>query len=142
MGTAGFGLSYMDTPGGLARRWWPARGRCLPSRPDFPLRRKRQVQRLAAATVKILARASDSTISVSWLDATACRYDDQIWRIGVARHSGICGLARATVRAGNHIYRPIRIRPPVNSNFMILAAVVEQVWITARQVCGPGNSSQ
>jgi crotonobetainyl-CoA:carnitine CoA-transferase CaiB-like acyl-CoA transferase len=55
-----------------------------PPGPTFARRRKTQVQRLAAATVKILARASDSTISVSWLDATACRYDDQIWRIGVA----------------------------------------------------------
>lgn len=80
---------------------------------------------ISAATIKVLGRASPITISVSWRDPTACRYDDQVWRAGVARHAGFCALTRSPIRAGDCIYRPIPIRPrPVNSNFMILAAVV------------------
>jgi PAS domain S-box-containing protein len=131
MGTAGSDCPiWTHMVGSLADGGRRADDACPPG-PTFARRRKKQVQRLAAATVKILARASDSTISASWLDATACQYDDQIWRIGVARHSGICALTRVAICAGDHIYRPTRIRPPpVNSNFMILAAVVEQVWTT------------
>lgn len=86
---------------------------------------------ISAATIKVLGRASPITISVSWRDPTACRYDDQVWRAGVARHPGICALTRSPIRTGDCVYRPIPIQPPpANSNFMILAA-----FVVALEVC-------
>jgi hypothetical protein len=56
---------------------------------------------------------------------TACRYVDQIWRISVARRSGICALTRAAIRTRDRIYRRAHIRPlPVNLNFLILVTIV------------------
>ncbi|MCA8295538.1 DUF3331 domain-containing protein [Burkholderia sp. AU30198] len=82
----------------------------------------------SVATVRVLGRQSESTICVSWLDPTACHYGDQIWKIGIARRAGVCALSHGAIYAGDLVYRPSRIRlqsKPVNLNFMILAAAVE-----------------
>jgi hypothetical protein len=74
-------------------------------------------------------QAADPTIGMSWSHRTACRYDDRIRRISVARRPGICALTRAAIRTSDHICRPAHIRPlPVNSNFLIRAAIVEDEW--------------
>ncbi|WP_231716778.1 DUF3331 domain-containing protein [Burkholderia ubonensis] len=83
----------------------------------------------AVRSVRVLERLSHSTISVSWQDPTACRYEDQIWKVAIARRPGICALTHAAIEVGDLVYRPVRIRHsnPVNLNFLILAAVVEGV---------------
>ncbi len=83
----------------------------------------------AVHSVRILERLSRSTISVSWQDPTACRYEDQIWKVAIARRPGICALTNAAIEVGDLVYRPVRVRHsnPVNLNFLILAAVVEHV---------------
>ena len=83
------------------------------------------------ASIKMLGWAVDTTIGISWLDLTACRFIDQIWRIGIAQRSGICASTRAAIRTCDHIYRPTHIRPlPVNSNLLTRAAIVEDEWVS------------
>ncbi|MDY7792845.1 DUF3331 domain-containing protein [Burkholderia ubonensis] len=83
----------------------------------------------AVRSVRILERLSRSTISVSWQDPTACRYEDQVWKVAIARRPGICALTHAAIEVGDLVYRPVRVRHsnPVNLNFLILATVVEDV---------------
>ncbi|MGU7772919.1 DUF3331 domain-containing protein [Burkholderia sp. MR1-5-21] len=84
----------------------------------------------AVATVRILGRQSISTISVAWHDPTSCHYGEQVWKICIARHRGICALSHEAIHVGDLVYRPSRLRPkPVNLNFMILAAVVENIQV-------------
>ncbi|MGU7779051.1 DUF3331 domain-containing protein [Burkholderia sp. PU8-34] len=84
----------------------------------------------SVATVRILGRQSISTISVAWLDPTACHYGEQIWKVCIARHRGICALSHEPIHVGDLVYRPSRLRPkPVNLNFMILAACVEDIQV-------------
>ncbi|WP_423395759.1 DUF3331 domain-containing protein [Burkholderia sp. LMG 21824] len=87
----------------------------------------------SVATVRVLGYQSDSTICVSWFDPTACHYGDQLWKLSIARLSGVCALSHRAIQAGDLIFRPIRVRlqpKPVNVNFMILAAAVEDVQIS------------
>jgi len=94
-------------------------------------RRNNQDECPPVASKKMLGQAVDSTISMSWVHLTACRYIDQIWRISVARRSDICASTRAAIRTCDHIYRPAHIRPlPVNSNFLIRAALVKDGWVS------------
>ncbi|MFJ1211674.1 DUF3331 domain-containing protein [Burkholderia pyrrocinia] len=90
-------------------------------------RSARANDRSAVHSVRILERLSRSTISVSWQDPTSCRYEDQIWKVAIARRRGICALTNAAIEVGDLIYRPVRARHtnPVNLNFLILATVVE-----------------
>lgn len=82
-----------------------------------------------AATVIVHGRASPITITVSWADATACRYLEQTWREGVARRAGLCALSNEPVRIGDPVYRPIPVAPrPSNHSSMILSSVVDRLY--------------
>ncbi|WP_413194785.1 DUF3331 domain-containing protein [Pararobbsia alpina] len=82
-----------------------------------------------AATVIVHGRASPITITVSWADATACRYLEQTWREGVARRPGACALSNEPVRIGDPVYRPIPVAPrPSNHSSMILSSVVDRLY--------------
>ena len=77
-------------------------------------------------TVRIVERLTHCTVSIAWHDATACRYDDQIWRLGIAREHGICALTGQTVTQGDGIYRPINTAgTPLNHGAMILSSVID-----------------
>ncbi|MBB5421208.1 hypothetical protein HDG42_007291 [Paraburkholderia sp. JPY171] len=79
----------------------------------------------AARIVNVLDRLSDHTVAISWRDATMCHYNDQIWRLGVARRQGECALTGESVGVGEAIYRPIPITPPpLNAQAMILASAL------------------
>jgi hypothetical protein len=94
-------------------------------------RRNNQDECPPVPSIKMLGQAVYSTISMSWLHLTACRYADQIWRISVARRSDICASTRAAIRTCVHIYRLAHMRPlRVNSNFLIRAAIVEDEWVS------------
>jgi hypothetical protein len=77
-------------------------------------------------TVRIVERLTHCTVSVCWHDATACRYDDQIWRLGVARRSGVCALTSRSIQTGEAVYRPINTSCiPLNHGAMILASCID-----------------
>ncbi|RKP55854.1 DUF3331 domain-containing protein [Pararobbsia silviterrae] len=79
----------------------------------------------ATRFVKVLDRPSDRTVTISWRESTLCHYNDQIWRAGIAKHSGTCALTGMHIERGDHVYRPIPTRPtPINANAMILSAAI------------------
>ena len=79
----------------------------------------------ATRFVKVLDRPSDRTVTISWRESTLCHYNDQIWRAGIAKHSGTCAVSGMHIERGDHVYRPIPTRPtPINANAMILAAAI------------------
>lgn len=82
----------------------------------------------ATRIVDVLDRLSAHTVAISWRDATLCHYNDQIWRLGVARRRGQCALTGESVGVGEAIYRPIPITPPpLNAQAMILASALTGV---------------
>jgi Domain of unknown function (DUF3331) len=78
--------------------------------------------------VTLLERLSLTTISVSWCDATAGHYGDQIWTTGIAHKRAICALTGAYLRRGDAVYRPRRSStpPPANFDRMILASALPE----------------
>ncbi|CAM2158920.1 DUF3331 domain-containing protein (plasmid) [Pararobbsia alpina] len=79
-------------------------------------------------TVRVIERLSHCTVAVSWHDTTACRYDDQVWRAGVARRCGVCALSAVPIVPGDAVYRPVNTsRAPVNDGAMILATHMEHL---------------
>jgi Domain of unknown function (DUF3331) len=78
--------------------------------------------------VTILERLSLTTIAVSWCDATAGHYGDQIWTTGIAHKRAICALTGAYIRQGDAVYRPRRSSTHLPANFdrMILASALPE----------------
>jgi len=84
--------------------------------------------RRSARVVNVLDRLSERTVAVSWRDSTSCHYNDQIWRVGIARQPGRCAVTGARIQPGDAIYRPIPTLPaPVNAQAMILASAISRV---------------
>jgi Domain of unknown function (DUF3331) len=103
-------------------------GICASSNPAARERREHGEHTTASRIVTASCRLSEVTISVSWHDPTSCRYDDQTWRLGIARYDGRCALTGLPIYEGGKVYRPIPLRPaPSNSNAMILAVAVEHL---------------
>jgi Domain of unknown function (DUF3331) len=79
--------------------------------------------------IALLDRPSSRTITVSWSDPRGCKYGEQVWRLAVAKRSGICALSGLTIIAGDAIYRPAKVEPPPsNAAAMMLAAIVERAF--------------
>jgi hypothetical protein len=78
--------------------------------------------------VTILERLSLTTIAVSWCDATAGHYGDQIWTTGIAHRRALCALTGAYICRGDVVYRPRRSRTQLPANFdrMILASALPE----------------
>lgn len=82
----------------------------------------------SARIVNVLDRLSERTVAVSWRDSTSCHYNDQIWRVGIAREPGRCAMTGEWIQPGEAIYRPIPTLPaPVNAQAMILASALARV---------------
>jgi hypothetical protein len=78
---------------------------------------------MKASSISRIEWQTTSTILVSWSDSTLGRYQDQTWRAGLARTSGVCGLTGVPVNKGDVVFRPL-IRAgarPTNALDMILA---------------------
>jgi hypothetical protein len=82
----------------------------------------------SARIVNVLDRLSERTVAVSWRDSTSCHYNDQIWRVGIARQPGCCAITGMHIEPGDAIYRPIPAVPaPLNAQAMILASALSRV---------------
>ncbi|MGF6754386.1 DUF3331 domain-containing protein [Paraburkholderia sp. GAS334] len=81
-----------------------------------------------ASSISHIEWQTARTILISWSDSTLGRYQDQTWRAGFARTSGVCGLTGVPVRRGDAVFRPL-IRAaikPTNAFDMILAETLLQ----------------
>jgi len=76
--------------------------------------------------VTILEPRSLTTITVSWRDATADHYGDQVWSTGVAHKRAVCALTGAHIGRGGAVCRPrhSRTHSPANFDRMILASAL------------------
>ncbi|WP_245253785.1 DUF3331 domain-containing protein [Paraburkholderia sp. LEh10] len=82
-----------------------------------------------ASSIRRIEWRTSCTILVSWSDSTRGRYEDQTWRAGFARTSGICGLSGVPVRRGDPVFRPLHrdgVMPP-NALDMIRADTLPHV---------------
>ncbi|WP_109480475.1 DUF3331 domain-containing protein [Paraburkholderia sp. C35] len=61
-----------------------------------------------AASIRRIEWQTTCTILVSWSDSTLGRIEDQTWRAGFARASGVCGLTGEPVRRGDPVFRPLQ----------------------------------
>ena len=107
--------------------------RSLASRDAANDRRRFQINaqddgRGSGRIVNVLDRLSERTVAVSWRDSTSCHYNDQIWRVGIARQPGCCAITGMHIEPGDAIYRPIPATPaPLNAQAMILASALARV---------------
>ncbi|EEA02770.1 hypothetical protein BH160DRAFT_1930 [Burkholderia sp. H160] len=77
-------------------------------------------------TIRSIEWQTDTTVLVSWSDATRGSYLDQTWREGYARVRGVCALSGMSVKRGDVVFRPFHrgAAPPSNAHDMILATVL------------------
>ncbi|AUT75052.1 DUF3331 domain-containing protein [Paraburkholderia hospita] len=61
-----------------------------------------------ASSIRRIEWQTTCTILVTWSDSTLGRFEDQTWRAGFARTSGICGLTGVPVRRGDPVFRPLQ----------------------------------
>jgi hypothetical protein len=78
------------------------------------------------ATIRSIEWQTDTTVLVSWSDATRGSYLDQTWRAGYARVRGVCAVSGMSVKRGDVVFRPYYrgAAPPSNALDMILASVL------------------
>jgi hypothetical protein len=94
-----------------------------------PNRRSRTVVAHAVfsvPTIRSIEWQTDTTVLVSWSDATRGSYLDQTWRAGYARVRGVCALSGMSVKRGDVVFRPFHRggAAPSNALDMILASVL------------------
>ncbi|NKJ47700.1 hypothetical protein CIC12_13295 [Burkholderia sp. SG-MS1] len=80
------------------------------------------------ATIRSIEWQTDTTVLVSWSDATRGRYLDQTWRASYARVCGVCAVSGMSVKRGDVVFRPFYrgAAPPPNALDMILASVLRR----------------
>jgi len=82
--------------------------------------------------IRLLERESPTSATVAWGDWTSCFYGAQLWRRGTAKRVGVCSLSGQTIARGDAVYRPRHQPIPRNVEAMILAAVLETVYVEGR----------
>ncbi len=84
------------------------------------------VARRSAAIVKVLDRASEHTVVVSWCDSQGGHFGDQTWRLASAKKRGVCAMTGRAIEKGDAVYRPwLREKARSNANERILAECVD-----------------
>lgn len=83
-------------------------------------------ERCSKPIVKVLDRASEHTIVVSWCDSQGGHFGDQTWRLASAKKRGICAMTGRIIEKGEAVYRPwLREKARSNANERILAECVD-----------------
>lgn len=81
---------------------------------------------IGTAIVRLIDRASTTTLTVSWRDASTGHYGYQLWRAKKAEKHGICAMTGRQIEPGDAVYAPARGKhPPRNCNAMICADCAE-----------------
>lgn len=78
-----------------------------------------------AAEIRVIDRPSPITATISWIDPTVCRYEEQTWRELSARTDGRCAISGKPITRGDAVYQPVTIaQVPLNAHAMILSSVI------------------
>jgi hypothetical protein len=86
---------------------------------------QRKLMELSSEAHLDIVDYSFGKIIVSFRDATAGQYVEQVWMLKKATRSGKCVLTGEKIRRGDDVYGPyIRAYKPLNYDWMFLASVV------------------
>jgi hypothetical protein len=85
--------------------------------------------RAKSTRVTFVERFSAKSVSITWRDATAANYCEQLWIRRIARSHGVCALTGASIERGDAVYSPAgrTAMRPANCAQMVLAAVLEDL---------------
>jgi Domain of unknown function (DUF3331) len=83
--------------------------------------------RAKTTRVTFVERFSAKSVSITWRDATAANYCEQLWIRRIARSNGVCALTGAAIVRGDAVYSPAgrTAMRPANCAQMVLATVLE-----------------
>jgi hypothetical protein len=101
-----------------------------PARRSIAAERARTQPAIAkSAIVTFVERFTPKSVSITWRDATAANYSEQLWIRRIARSHGVCALTGATIVRGDAVYSPAgrTAAPPANCAQMVLASVLEDL---------------
>jgi hypothetical protein len=82
-----------------------------------------------SAVVTFVERFTSKSVSITWRDATAANYCEQLWIRRIARSQGVCALTGASIVRGDAVYGPASrtaVRP-TNCAQMVLADALEEL---------------
>lgn len=85
--------------------------------------------RAKTTRVTFVERFSAKSVSITWRDATAANYCEQLWIRRIARLNGVCALTGAAITRGDAVYSPAgrTAMRPANCAQMVLANVLEEL---------------
>lgn len=69
-------------------------------------REKTPVKNVKTASITVVERFNATSVSITWRDATAENYCEQLWIRRISRTEGICVLTGSVVVPGDAIYSP------------------------------------
>lgn len=77
--------------------------------------------------LRIVERLSDTTILMTWSDATRGKYVDQTWILTTAREEGVCAFTGMRIGLGDTVFKPrcTQMHRPTNHECRILAAAIQ-----------------
>lgn len=82
-----------------------------------------------SAVVTFVERFTPKSVSITWRDATAANYCEQLWIRRIARSQGVCALTGAAIVRGDAVYGPASrtsVRP-TNCAQMVLADALDEL---------------
>lgn len=85
--------------------------------------------RAKSTRVTFVERFTAKSVSITWRDATAANYCEQLWIRRIARSQGVCALTGAAIARGDAVYSPAgrTAMRPANCAQMVLATVLEEL---------------
>jgi hypothetical protein len=85
--------------------------------------------RAKSTRVTFVERFTAKSVSITWRDATAANYSEQLWIRRIARSNGVCALTGAAIVRGDAVYSPAgrTAMRPANCAQMVLATALEDL---------------
>lgn len=92
-------------------------------------RTRTPLARPKSTRVTFVERFTAKSVSITWRDATAANYCEQLWIRRIARSHGVCALTGEAIVRGDAVYSPAgrTAMRPANCAQMVLAAVLEDL---------------
>jgi hypothetical protein len=92
-------------------------------------RTRTPVTRPKSTRVTFVERFTAKSVSITWRDATAANYSEQLWIRRIARSHGVCALTGAAIVRGDAVYSPAgrTAMRPANCAQMVLARLLDEL---------------
>lgn len=92
-------------------------------------RARTQPTRAQSTRVTFVERFTSKSVSITWRDATAANYCEQLWIRRIARSNGVCAITGKAIVRGDAVYGPAgrTSMRPTNCAQMVLASELEEL---------------